>query len=298
MDLEENDTGFVSVGSPGSLGYAVGADRRFGLTIGIPGVLATQGGITAAGDLAVSAPVLPGLSPGLYFFGRRGGSFNVSSLTGTYFYASYGAAVAPPHQNVVMTGTVTFDGAGSATTDFLVNREGLVMAPFSPPLQYTVDADGTLAFSFTGGPALSGGITAGGQVVVCAGDTNNGGDPWFCVLLRQGADYVDADLDDAYFLMGMAHDVAGNAYRSFTGTMLADSDSGTAQLFMTTKHEDQVSVEEPGGLFTELQADGTLTFALPGGEVLVGGVSADRRFGMVAGSTTPGDDPTLVFFLR
>jgi hypothetical protein len=281
--------------APEDISYSVGSDRLFDLIPQLPGISFFRGGITETGDVVSAAGILPGLPPTLFLMGRRGGTYDESSLSGTYRFARYGGTVIGP-TNVAGWGSFTFDGAGGGAYEFSVNVEGAVFGA-NPLFTYDVAADGDLSLDLGGGFVVEGSIVAGGEILLASGGRTAGDNPVNYVLVRQGAGYVDADLEGQYFMLLLMHDPATSAYIAFTGILIADG--AGANTFLGLRNEDGiVTYSESDDVSTVVAPDGTVTFTTSGGDTLLGGMSSDRRFLTAAGTTNAGGAPTFLFLHR
>jgi hypothetical protein len=296
MGTGSNRNGVITAEEPPfGLPYDVASDRLLEILPQLPGISFFRGGVSDTGDVLIGASSAPSLQPTLLLMGRQSGTYDESSLAGTYRFARYGGTVFGP-TNVAAWGRMTFDGAGGGTSALSLNQEGVILGPANPVVHYDVDPDGSVSLDH-GGTAVEGSIAAGGQLIFATGGRLAGDDPVLYVLVRQGAGYSDADLQGQYFMVVMSHDPATGAYTSFTGALLADG--AGANQFFGIADEDGVFSIPPSDVVTSVVApDGAVTLTTGGGDVLVGGMSADRRFVAAAGTSNAGGTPMLVFLMR
>ena len=295
--LTHNYGGAISVLATDTYGtFAVETDRRFTYESLFAGLDHSVGGITETGDIVSLAIMAAGATPTMQVYARRDGMHGLGSLSGTYRLAGFGATVAGLMTSATW-GTVTFDGMGGGTSDAAVNQEGATFGPVLLPITYTVAPDGAMSLSFAGGLTLDGGIAAGGDVLLLGGGTTPGDNMFVYVLVREGAGLGDADLDGNFVLTGMTQEVGTNFYATIAGNLAADG-MGAAQARGLRCQEGVVEWIPSENVTTTVAPTGALTLTTGGGDVFVGGLVPDARFGVLAGPTNAGGDPTILFLLR
>jgi cysteine-rich repeat protein len=296
-----NGLGGISADAfPTGLTYTVDVARRMTWPVGGPFNL--EGGIAADGSVAVLSTIGAGGWPGLAILLQRGGSFDLATLNDTYHaigFCSLGAS-----SDVSVWGTVAFDGLGGASDMFTVNDNGSLGGPLPDTTQtYTVTADGTITYTFAPAQnAMQGGILQGSDLVVLTGETVTGAEPCLLVLIRQSIAASASTFSGNYHIGTFAADAGAPppSFSSFTGTGSADG-VGT----LTTNVGGTINVDGAVGPFPPtvtndtytVMADGTLTLTTAG-TTLVGSVSLDGDFAVVAGGTTAGSFPQLWFMVR
>jgi hypothetical protein len=290
--ISSNENGVLSGPGPtGFIDYEVDADATFRWVAGAVDV--ARGGIALDGDLGVVAYEVPGLDPMIAVMGRRQGVWNLASLNGTYHFTGFAYSVGGG-LNASYWGTVTFDGAGSASSLLQANIGGLVF-PGSPALTYNVFADGTMTLDFGGGFTHRGGIQKNGDLIVVAGATVAGDNPAMFALVRAQPGATDATLAGPYHMVGLGFDDVANQYRSVTGSFDADG-AGFAALALT---ENQEGVITPlaGNPTYSVAGNGTLE-VVSGVETWRGGVSPGGHVAVLGGSTAPGGDQGFYLLVR
>ncbi len=276
--------------------FAVEEDRRFTKETWFAGIDHELGILSEAGDLGIMAMVSATAYPSLRLFARREpGPYNDASLSGLYHLVGYGSTVAGDN-TFAEWGTVTFDGAGTGTSETSINQEGATFGPVNIPITYGVDGDGAMTLGFAGGLALEGYVAVGGDVLVLGGATVAGDHPRIMVLVRAGAGLGDADLDGSYTWAGLAQDVPTNHYRTHAGRMIADG-MGSADRSGRRKLETLAEWMTPDTVTTTVAPNGGLTL-LAGITEYIGALSPDGRFAILAGPTNAGQDPSIWFLLR
>ena len=293
-----NNTGAVGGGGgfAGGNTYFVHGDRRFGTQSDLDKRITSTGGISADGSVAAHVGIAPNAGPGVHLHLRKGSGLDDSILSGTYYFAAFGAQVAG-----VMTGSywgrVQLDGMGAGSLLANANIEGVIAPPNNIDLTYAVAANGGVDWTFTGAQTMTGWSTAEGELVVLAGGTMAADDPLLIVMVREGAGYSDASMEGPWFLLGLSQEVGPNSYTSFTGSLLSNG-MGAADVQGIANNEGTIDWTMPENVSTSTTANGGLTLTTGGGETWVGGISQSGRFGVLAGPTNAGSDPGIYVLLR
>ena len=287
-----NHEGTVSGPSTTDYEYSVAADGALDLRIGT--TLFARGGLSSDGRCALLGNMVPGTLPGVLVQLRREGLHGLSSLSGAYHYVELtysplGTA------SITFSGSVTFDGAGAGTASAMANAMGTISGPLGGPISYTVIGDGTSTFTLGSG-VLEGGVADGGAVAIWGGATNGPESPGIAVAIKAASAAGLATLQGSYWIVGLARDPVSDDFRSFHGTAVADG-IGNVTLLSTSNTEGVIATEPPQPTTYTVAPNGKLTVAA-GGDALVGGVSADGRFAVVGGGTTPGSEPTICVLCR
>ncbi|MDJ0522463.1 MAG: hypothetical protein QNJ90_10375 [Planctomycetota bacterium] len=293
--LSVNDGG--SLFGPSALpgyDYTIKAGRRLGfLTASSP-----RGGVSADGRVATLLPIADGTPPSPAILLRRTGTFTLADLAGTYHACAFFSFVGV--DSAWFAGLVTFDAAGGATYSSGINSNGVVTQP-SAPIPYgtaSVATDGTVTWAApTPQVVWSGGMLAGGELIVFAGTTQAIDAQFLIVLIRQGTGLSNATWSGSYHFISIG---AGNSppprYGAITGTATVD---GAGSLAIAAETGNQDGTITPGGSLPSLPylvgATGTLDTVGGGNR---GAVSPSGDFAMFAGGTTPLSGPTLWFFHR
>ena len=298
LEYTENQDGVISIPPVGlDLEYEVGLDHVFALGPFVPGTSVFRGALSDTGDVACFSTSLSPLHPSLAVATRRSGTHDVSSLSGGYFYISY-SAFAGAGLNVSGRGTVGFDGAGAASFVTNENFEGALAGPNPVAATYVVAANGEFTMTLPGGLQLEGSIGAGGEVLTAGGGTAGGDDPTLYVFVRRGIGYADADLTGPWHMNGFLHEFLPNEYSSFVGGGVKDG-GGVDFAFAGILSKDGVIEGVPfSTLPLTIDAGGNVALEISPGIHFRGGMSADRRFMILAGADQPGSDPGMFFFMR
>lgn len=292
-----NNTGVVSggVGSVGGNPYFVHGDRRFGTLSSLGQRIVATGGISADGSVAAEGGITPGYATGFSMFLRKGAGLDDSVLSGTYFFAAFGAQVAGV-QTGSRWGRVQLDGAGAGTIAINSNIEGVIAPPGNLDLTYSVAANGELTWQFTGAQAMTGWCTGNGELAVLTGGLMAADDPLQIVMVREGAGFSDANLEGSWFLLGLSQAVGPNTYRSFTGSLVSNG-MGVANVAGVSNEEGAITWTGEEMVGATLSGDGALTVTT-GAETWSGGISESGRFGVLAGPTNAGTDPGMFILIR
>lgn len=293
-----NLNGAVGVipGHAGTNPYFVHGDRRFGRRNPFTGLITTSGGITPEGDVAIAMHVQGGSRPGLDFHVRRGVALDASVLTGSYFFASFGMQIAGS-ETTSRWGRAQFDGVGAGTLEVSVNAEGVTAGPGMTDFTYVVSANGGTTLDLLGAQSLSGTCSPDGEFLVLAGGVGLGDDPLVIVLVKEGTGFSDASLEGTWFVVGVSQEVGPDTYRTFSGALFADP-AGAVTLLGTENVEGVVLATPEDTATAGVAPDGELTLSTPGGDTYTGGLSANGRFGVLAGTTNPGGDPGMYVLIR
>jgi cysteine-rich repeat protein len=289
--------GGISSGPVPALSYTVNAARRMTWPVGGP--FNVQGGIAIDGSVATLSSIGATGWPGLSILVRRGGTFDLGSLNGTY---SLSGLLSDVSGDFAIWGTVVFDGIGGANESFMVNRNGTQAGPFDTAQSYTVAADGTT--TYTSAPAnvpIQGGILMGGDLVVLTGTTVVG-PPSLIILIRQSAAASASTLSGNYHIGAFVFDVGAPPpyFSSFTGTASSDGVNTLTTNVGGTINVDGVVGPWPPSVTNDAYTvlpDGTLTMTTAG-TTLVGSVSPTGAYAAVAGGMTAGSIPQLWFMVR
>ena len=274
------------------LAYTEGADRTFEIAEPVPAPLqrtfpSGTGRIAERGDLAVTARLVGG-HPDLSFFARRsGGPYSTASLDGIYHMAGLDYSHSLDH-GLTLWGTLTFDGVGSCEFSFERSSGGSGRMT----LDYSVTPDGTVTLEHAPtGDALRGGLSRGGELGFAAALSGTG--TWFFVEASSGQS--DAALDGTYHIVGFGYDTV-LGFSSLGGT--ADFDgAGAGSFSISGNREGAPSGSGAGTLTYAVSGDGELN--LDTGGLFAGGLTADGRFGVVAGGdNTTGPEPTILLLVR
>lgn len=295
--MTRNAAGVISTTPYASWGtFAVESNRRFTYESMFAGLDHSVGGITETGDLAMLAILSEGSTPTLRVFAKREGAHALASLSGTYRLCGFGATVAGVLTSSTW-GTLTFDGAGGGLTQVSQNQEGVIVGPINIPITYTVAPSGETSVTFAGGVTLDGGLGAGGDVVLLGGGTGAGDNGFVYVLVRTSAGLSDADLDGDFVLNGLLQEIGTNFYATIAGNLEADG-MGAAEARGMRCHEGTLEWLPTENVTTTVAPTGEMSLTTGGGDLFVGGLAPDARFGVFAGPTNAGSDPGILFILR
>lgn len=275
------------------LPYSVDSNSRLEITIG-GGTLA--GAITEDGALAAVTQITPGLNPTLAILPRGEGVYNAASLDGEYHLCSFWWGGAGELSR--WDGTVTFDGVGGAFNYSAgVNNNGAIIPP-QPPMAWGAYAVGPAGVVTWNNPLafMSGGIAFGGDLIVLSGTTQANDLQVMTILIKKGAGLGNATMSGTYNTVTLA---ASNAppprYQTTVGTMVVDG-LGQMTIGDATANADGAVAQQPGGAVLPYTIDPDGSLSVIGG-LLQGGVSANGRYAVVAGSTA-GGIPQIWFMFR
>ncbi len=257
-----------------------------------------RGGVSADGRVATAMPTGNGISPSASIMLKRSGTFTLADLAGTYHACAIFSIAGV--DSSWFAGLVTFDAAGGATYSSGINSNGVITVP-AAPIPYgtaSVATDGTVTWtSPTPQVVWSGGMLAGGELVVFAGTTQAIDAQFLIVLIRQGSGLSQATLSGSYHFVSIgASNSPPPRYAALTGTATAD---GAGNLAIEVEAGNLDGTITPGNSLPSLPylvgATGTLD---TGGGSNSGAVSPSGDFAMIAGGTTPLSSPALWFFHR
>jgi cysteine-rich repeat protein len=297
--LEWNDgAGGIFNGPAPQISYTVDAARRMtwpgGAAFNLQGGIATDGSVAAMSSIDATG------WPGLAILLRRGGTFDLGSLSGTYHLSGFcidGAS------DVAFWGAVTFDGNGGASEELYGNANGSVVGPTPATAQtYTVAADGTTTYTLGSvNRPNKGGILPGNDLVVLAGPTD-GEAPCLLVLIRRSTAATASTLSGNYHVAALLADTGTPppSFSSFTSTGSSDGVST-----VTTNTGGTINIDGAVGAWPPVTLndsytvgpDGTLSVTLVS-TTLVGAVSPTGDYAVLSGGTNPGSMPELWFLVR
>ena len=298
-----NDQGMVTgPTTPPIAPHQIEADRRF--TWGSASSPELVGRITADGSLGILGSVRVGEPPTVTIVGRvEGGPYTTASLSGVYHV---GAVFGDGSTRGGLWGTTDFDGAGSATSDFDYNVEGLVVGPFVGGDTYTVSSTGRVTYALLdSGLDFEGQILQGGELVILAGGTLTAEFPAVVVLVKATSGAGLSALSGNYAFASM---VKGNpGWDANTGSLQSAGD-GNGTVLDLLGHDGDVTwsdwPESPYDFPYTVAPDGLLEVYVDGGVVGGGGMDTQGAvmdggdFAFLAGSRAMGERPMLWFLLR
>jgi hypothetical protein len=249
--------------------YTIAADGT--LDISRPGSTMT-GRLSANGKTLVASQTTSGSNPSVLLGIKHGQSkFSNADLIGIYKVVNF--AYPGPFDYLGDTSnllTLTFDGAGNFSGTDVQNNGGTI-ASSSTSGTYTVAADGTLTITKTGGPTITGGLSADSNTLV-ASQTTSGESPSVLLGIKQGqSDFSNANLRGTYKVAAYNYDYVGD------GSELSDVTFDGAGNFDATGVQNQagtVSSSAALGTYT-VAADGGLTVTPTAGYPIAGGLGAD-----------------------
>jgi hypothetical protein len=179
--LTNTDGAIGAALAPAPMTYSVALDGEvdFAFTFGA----AFEGGLDPSGTIALTAgSTAAGEDPQVFFLLKDATSASDATFSGDYRIVVLSYDVSED-DFLSFTGTLAADGAGNATMQGTVNRDGVLSTLSSEAFTYSVAPDGTVSL-FNPAGTLSGGIDQTGTFVVLGGMTTVGGDPTLMVLVR------------------------------------------------------------------------------------------------------------------
>jgi hypothetical protein len=187
---------------------------------------------------------------------------------------------------------LTFDGAGNFSGTDMLNNAGTVSSA-AVSGTYTVAADGTLNISPTDGSTITGSLTADGNTLVTAQESEDF-DSEILVGFKEGqTNFSNASLTGIYTAVRYAYGSMGDSGGLWTVTFDgAGNFSGTD----TLNNAGMVSSAAVSGTYT-VAADGTLTIDPTGGATIIGSLSADGTT-MVSNQAAAGSSPQALVGIR
>ena len=264
--------------------YAVADDLSFAAE---KGGHAWDGGMTQYGRCVVAGYVGSWYN-GLAILLSRVGTYDETDLAGSYHMVGFERGWAFYKGSSLSGSVLTFDGSGHYTAT-AVTRTGVDMIREVTPdtdLTYSVAANGLVSMDDVWkANRLEGGIQPGGQVVVAAGGSGDREGPVMYALIKAEQEVSNATFSGAYWTAGLRRTY--DAVSGFYGVITADGTGGyTWEGMDRTQGESDFTESTVAGTY-EVAADGTFTFTTSGGEILVGGISADGQYFALGGETTP-----------
>jgi hypothetical protein len=161
-----NVSGTVVTGNTNSGTYTVGADGALSVTDAFSVV--AQGGVLAGGDVLILSTVTSTKQPEISIAIRKAGSFTTSSVAGQYHVVHFGSTSAAVASHYCISSTATFDGLGNLTWSGTQNYEGGISSMATIAETCSIAADGMLTISNPAPMSYTGGVLAGGNVLIAA----------------------------------------------------------------------------------------------------------------------------------
>jgi hypothetical protein len=268
--------------------YDVAADG--GLAFHTAGAPFSVGGLARDGSSALLAGLSPGSQSHAVVLLRKGGSYDPSSLSGTYHLAGM---IGLDGGTRTFGGEADFDGAGDGQLTVTTNGMGTVTAGASENFTYDVSTDGTSTISL--GASLRGGVVDDGELAVWGGALTPGQGTALFLAVRSAASAGLATFRGEYWAVGLRRDLASGRYVSTFGTATSDG-LGNVAFSLATNFDGTVTPPTASTATYTVGAEGTLF--LTGTPSLLGGISADGRFACAGGGTTDGEDPAVLVLRR
>jgi hypothetical protein len=289
-----NDNGTVSVSAPPPIQTALGADGSLALLDGADVV--ARGWLGESGNLALLGSVDPGGDPAIFALLREWpGTATNGDLAGSYHS---GVLLHSSGTTASAVSAATANGAGTLTLmpGGIFNSNGSIGATGPSTVTYSVAPDGTTSLT-EGTITYEGGLLLpDGSMLVATGGTTSGNPPVLFTLVQAASSASLATFTGTYRVVGLAYDFATPAWRSVTGTMVADG-LGNVTVTWTTNEEGTITNESPVTVAYTVAPSGSLQVTTPGG-TLQGAVSQDGNRGFLGGGTNAGSDPAIYVFMR
>jgi hypothetical protein len=159
-----------------------------------------------------------------------------------------------------------------------------------------VAANGATTMTLEGDIQLAGGLLPGGGLLITSGSITDGDDPAMFAFVQAATTATNATLSGTYRIVGIAHAFDTPAFRSMTGTLVADG-AGNATIQWTTSQVGAIVIEPAFAATYGVGSSGILGVTTPT-VVLQGAVSQDGRYGFLSGGTTFGSEPTFLLLVR
>jgi hypothetical protein len=144
----------------------------------------TLGYVSANGGFLVETYTSSGNPPGLTVAVKQGANVTLATLNGVYTVGSLSFSSATTGDGEVYT--YFFDGAGNFSGTYIENSNGNITTGNTASGTYSVTSTGVLTLTQASGNVHTGGVSAGGNIIVAANLTGGGAeDPRMFVGFRQ-----------------------------------------------------------------------------------------------------------------
>lgn len=267
--------------------FSVVAGGAFSWTDSTP--VSFSGGVLSGGSVAISGSVTNGANPAVLVDVRKGPSTD-ATFSGTYFVVGYGSGAS----NYSFTGLLTADGANSWSISATTNQNGTITGGVTNSGVYFVEDDGSVNMIDLAGQILTGGLLAGGDILVTSA-TSSGGPSEITVAVRKGGSFSTSSMSGAYRGISFGSS-PGVAASHFSLVKSANFSGGGVLTWTATQNLEGTVGAVP--LQTEaysIAADGT--FTITGGLTFSGGVLAGGRIA-VASAITPAGYMEIRVYVR
>ena len=239
-----------------------------------------SGGVRSGGSFAISGSVTSGANPAVVIDVRKGACTD-ATFSGTYFVVGYGAGAS----NYSFTGLLTADGANNWSISATTNQNGTVTGGVTNSGGYFVQDDGSVTMIDGAGQVLTGGLLAGGDILVTSA-TSSGGPAEITVAVRKGGSFSTSSMSGAYrgISFGSAPGVAASHF-----SLVKSANFNGAGVLTWTATQNLESAVGAIPLQTEaysISADGT--FTITGGLTFSGGVLAGGSVAVASAVTAAG----------
>jgi hypothetical protein len=294
LTATENVDGVISANALTLIQSTLDSNGSLALAFG-GGFPSARGVVGADGDLALVAATSDDLPPTFMTFVREWPSPATNAdFAGAFHYGIVGRATGV--QTVV--GQATSDGAGKAelAAGAASNNGGALSAALEGSFTFAVAANGATTMTLEGDIQLAGGLLPGGGLLITSGSITDGDDPAMFAFVQAATTATNATLSGTYRIVGIAHAFDTPAFRSMTGTLVADG-AGNATIQWTTSQVGAIVIEPAFAATYGVGSSGILGVTTPT-VVLQGAVSQDGRYGFLSGGTTFGSEPTFLLLVR
>ena len=284
---------------PADATYATGTGRSISID-GIAGVR-LEGRVADDGSIAILSSRAPS-SPAMCILARRSVSGDLAQLTGTWTLVSWRRLISP---NVLESarGDAIINAAGDMTvnpTTYTFNVDGAIdpNAVFFGTEKFGFDTSSFFVVTFPPSTTVirRGFLSADRNLIVLGGDTNAATLAAVTILVRKNL------VSAASALLGTYHSCAFTANAGqYVNAWGSGTFDGTSNCSWTAQgNRDGTSVPEVTlPLDYGVGPDGTTDFVHSGFAAnWSGGVGSAGRFAILSGSYQPGDQPSLLLFLR
>jgi hypothetical protein len=264
---------FVDAGT-----FSVVAGGAFAWTDATP--VSFSGGVRPGGSFAISGSVTNGANPAVIIDVRKGPCTD-ATFSGTYYVVGYGAGAS----NYSFTGLLTADGANSWSISATTNQNGTISGGVTNSGVYFVEEDGTVTMIDLAGQVLTGGLLAGGDILVTSA-TSSGGPSEITVAVKKGGSFSNSSMSGAYrgISFGSAPGVAASHF-----SLVKNANFSGAGVLTWTATQNLEGTLGAVPLQTEaysIAADGT--FTITGGLTFSGGVLAGGSVAVASAVTAAG----------
>jgi len=278
------------------LPFSVEANRRFALGF----VEGYAGRITVDGMLATAVSTTNLHNSSIMILIRQQANPQLVSLAGDWQFLAYGLANDPSYTTINIVGDATINAAGLVSYDNVTfNLDGDINPLLQVALdeQLALEPDGQLALNSAGTITMRGGVSEDGNVILMAGNLNNGV-PRIWVLVRKGT-AVPTDFAGQYHLTAV--DFSAETPVAQWGSLSRPVGTGDIAIEQFYRVANGVQGPVSRSFASGVLGDGQLTLVGPQPQfsyIFRGAVAAGGAYAFMAGGITDQSSRTFSVFVR